>query len=207
MTKKSYYESIKGDLEGFGGNPVADVGKILTLVQGLRVPEKDRLKHEAAAENIVRFLTLKANRRCTQTITGVWPDSDIVVLTKEKNGTLKAFALLNCKTSDHSRNDAVLFWALALRDNNIKYCLLTQDLDNRFTKGDLDSHVSSLRRKAEAYLDRVYSTNPATAECSQVKRVDFNARHGADSLLDDLRRWRQDVVPDFSSSPLADLAH
>jgi hypothetical protein len=265
VTKRSYYESIKSDLKGFGGNPVADVGRILTLVQGLRVSEKelmevvqdiyithyqvvngadankarqswvaasgnnfedfmrhfindnlntegilavkgDRLKHEPAAENIVQFLTLKANRRCTQTITGVWPDSDIVVLTKEKNGTLKAFALLNCKTSDHSRNDAVLFWALALRDNNIKYCLLTQDLDNRFSKGDSDPQVSSLRRKAEAFLDRVYSTNPATTECSQVKRLDFKTHRGADSLLDDLRRWRQDVVPDFASSSFVDLA-
>jgi hypothetical protein len=95
-------------------------------------------------------------------------------------------------------------WALALRDNNIKYCLLTQDLDNRFTKGDSDPQVSSLRRKAEAFLDRVYSTNPATTECSQVKRLDFTTPHGADALLTDLRRWRQDVVPNFTTNALAE---
>jgi hypothetical protein len=117
--------------------------------EGILAVKGDRLRHEPATLNIVEFLTLRANRRCTQTTTGVWPDSDIVVLTKEKAGTLKVFALLNCKTSDHSRNDAVLFWALALRDNNIKYCLLTQDLDNRFTRGDSDPQVSSLRKKAE----------------------------------------------------------
>ena len=261
MNASRYYDSIKGELSNFGENAVADVGKIMTLVQSVKVPPNDvmkvvqyiyithyqavkgedankarqswvaasgnnfeefmrhfinanlntegilavkgdRLRQNPKAANIVRFLTLKANRRCTQTTTGVWPDSDIVVLAREATENLKAFALLNCKTSDHSRNDAVLFWALALRDNNIKYCLLTQDLDNRFSKGDSDPQVSSLRRKAEAFLDRVYSTNPATAECSQVKRLDFSTPHSADALLTDLRRWRQDVVPNFTSNAL-----
>ena len=172
--------------------------------EGILAIKGDRLRTCPKAENLVRFLTLKANRRCTQTTTGVWPDSDIVVLTKDKTDNLKAFALLNCKTSDHSRNDAVLFWALALRDNNIKYCLVTQDLDGRFDRGDDDPQVSGLRKKAEAFLDRVYSTSPTTKECSQVKRLDFQTPHGADSLLSDLRRWRQDVVPDFSSTPLSE---
>ena len=261
QTAQDHYDQIKGELTDFGSNAVADVGKIMTLVQALGLPEKDvmptaqyvyithyqkvnsadanqarqswvaasgnnfesfmrnfinhslngegilavkgdRLKTSPKAANIVSFLTLKANRRCTQTTTGVWPDSDIVVLTREQTGALKAFALLNCKTSDHSRNDAVLFWALALRDNNIKYCLLTQDLDVRFDRGDDDPRVSALRRKAEAFLDRVYSTSPTTTECSQVKRLDFNTPNGADSLLSDLRWWRQDVVPDYSSAPL-----
>lgn len=265
MATPRLYEQIKNDLKGFGDNPVVDVGRILTLVQGLRVPEKevmravqeiyiahyqavkgvdankarqswvtasgnsfetymrnlinhalnaegilamkgDRLRQKPSAENIVGFLTLKANRRCTQTTTGVWPDSDIVVLTRETSGTVKAFALLNCKTSDHSRNDAVLFWALALRDNNIKYCLLTQDLDNKFSRGDDDPLISGLRRKSEAFLDRVYSTNPATVECSQVRRLDFRAPGGADSLLEDLRRWRKDVVPGYSSQALEESA-
>ncbi len=256
MSASNYYSKIKGELTDFGKNAVADVGRIMTLVQSLMIPEKevmkvvqdiyiahyqavngvdankarqswvaasgnnfedfmrhfindnlnaegilavkgDRLRQKPQATKIVEFLTLKANRRCTQTTTGVWPDSDIVVLTKEKTGALKAFALLNCKTSDHSRNDAVLFWALALRDNNIKYCLLTQDLDKRFAKGDSDPQVSNLRKKAEAFLDRVYSTNPTTTECSQVKRLDFRTPGGADSLLMDLRHWRQDVVPNF----------
>ncbi len=261
MNASTCYDRVKSELTDFGKNAVADVGKIMTLVQALDLPEKDvmataqhiyithyqkvntadanrarqswvaasgnnfesfmrnfinhnlnaegilamkgdRLKTIPKAANIVSFLTLKANRRCTQTTTGVWPDSDIVVLTKEKTGTLKAFALLNCKTSDHSRNDAVLFWALALRDNNIKYCLLTQDLDKRFDKGDSDKRVSGLRKKAEAFLDRVYSTSPTTTECSQVVRLDFKTPKGADALLTDLRRWRQDVVPNYSSAVL-----
>jgi hypothetical protein len=255
------YNRLRDQLGDFGRNPVADAGKIMTLVQALELPEKevmtavqyvyithyqhvnaadanqgrqswvaasgnsfesfmrnlinqrltgegilavkgDRLKASPRAANIVTFLTLRANRRCTQTTTGVWPDSDIVVLAKDRADTLKAFALLNCKTSDHSRNDAVLFWALALRDTNIKYCLLTQDLDGRFDRGDGDPRVSSLRRKAEAFLDRVYLTNPSTTECSQVKKLVFNTPTGADSLLNDLRRWRQDVVPDYSNAAL-----
>lgn len=34
-----------------------------------------------------RLSSEKANRRCTQTTTGVWPDSDIVVLAVEKPRT------------------------------------------------------------------------------------------------------------------------
>src|ERR1035437_8108465 len=177
MNASDCYDQVESELTDFGKNAVADVGKIMTLVQALDLPEKDvmptvqyiyithyqkvnaadanqarqswvtasgnnfesfmrnfinlnlnsegilavkgdRLKTSPKAVNIVSFLTLRANRRCTQTTTGVWPDSDIVVLTREKTGTLKAFALLNCKTSDHSRNDAVLFWALALSRND-----------------------------------------------------------------------------------------
>jgi hypothetical protein len=170
--------------------------------EGILAIKGDRRKQSPAAINIVKFLTLRANRRCTQTTTGVWPDSDIVVLTKDESGTLKAFALLNCKTSDHSRNDAVLFRALALRDNNIKYCLLTQDFDKKFTRGNSDPKASSLRKKTEAFLDTVYSTNPTTIESSQVRRLDFSNQAGADSLLYDLRRWRQDVVPDYAAETL-----
>lgn len=168
--------------------------------EGILAVKGDQLRNKPRAREIVRFLTLDAKRRCTQTTTGVWPDSDIVVLTKEKGGRLKAFALLNCKTSDHARNDAVLFWALALRDNNIKYCLVTQDLDKKFVKGD--DEASSLRKKAEAYLDRVYSTHLDTSECSQVRKLDFTQADGAEQLFSDLRIWRQEVVPDFSDGPI-----
>jgi len=170
--------------------------------EGILAVKGDRIRNNPKASSIVSFLTLKANRRCTQTITGVWPDSDIVLLTECSRQRLKAFALLNCKTSDHSRNDAVLFWALALRDNNIRYCLVTQDLDNRFVKGDDDPQISSLRRKCEAYLDRVFTTNPNTQECPQVRKIDFTTAHGADSLLSDLRIWRMDVVPDCIQGPI-----
>jgi|GEM_PF-1465659 len=170
--------------------------------EGILAVKGDRMRNNPKASNIVSFLTLKANRRCTQTITGVWPDSDIVLLTECSTMRLKAFALLNCKTSDHSRNDAVLFWALALRDNNIKYCLVTQDLDNRFVKGDDDLQISSLRKKCEAYLDRVFTTNPNTQECTQIRKIDFTSSNGADSLLNDLRLWRMDVVPDCIERPI-----
>jgi hypothetical protein len=171
--------------------------------EGILAIKGDRLRNHPKAKDIVEFLTLKANRRCSQTTTGVWPDSDILVLTLDKKNNLKTFALLNCKTSDHSRNDAVLFWALALRDNNIKYCLMTQDLDKRFVKGDDHPQISSLRRKSEAYLDRVYTTNTATSECSQVRILDFTTPEGTEAFLDDLKTWRKEVVPDFLDAPLS----
>ena len=172
--------------------------------EGILAVKGDRLRKKKKAKELVQFLTLTAKRRCTQTTTGVWPDSDIVVLTKDKESKLKAFALLNCKTSDHSRNDAVLFWALALRDNNIRYCLVTQDLDNRFVKGDDDKEISNLRKKSEAYLDRVFTTNPLTEECAQIRKLDFSQSTGAESLLTDLRAWRKAVVRDFLEAPIGE---
>lgn len=121
-----------------------------------------------------------------------------MLLTKERSKRFKVFALLSCKTSDHSRNDAVLFWALALRDTGIKYCLVTQDLDNRFVKGDTDPLISNIRRKSEAYLDRTYTTNPRTIECAQVQKLDFSQSPENNPLLVDLLRWQRDVVPDCS---------
>lgn len=165
--------------------------------EGILAVKGDRLRKNEKARDIVEFLTLKASRRCTQTNTGVWPDSDIVVLTKGKNNNLKTFALLNCKTSDHSRNDAVLFWAIELRQKNIKYCLVTQDLDNKFIKGDYDKRISEFRKKSEAYLDRVFTTNPLTEECSQIRKLDFTKPDGAETLFNDLRVWRKEVVPNF----------
>jgi hypothetical protein len=237
MTVAECYDKVKAELTGFGKNAVADVGKIMTLVQASDLPEKDVMlitQHiyithfqkvnaadanqarqswvTASGNNFESFIRIFINQNLNaEGILAVKGDrlrnnpkaADIVVLTKEKTtGAVKAFALLNCKTSDHSRNDAVLFWALALRDTGIKYCLVTQDLDKRFDKGDNDNRISALRRKAEAFLDRVYSTSPSTTECSQVKKLVFNTPHGADSLLIDLRRWRQDVVPDYSSAVL-----
>lgn len=170
--------------------------------EGILAIKGDRLTRKPMAGEIVDFLTLRARRRCTQTSTKVWPDSDIVVLTKDSDGRLKVFALISCKTSDHGRNDSVMFWALALRETNIKYCLATMDLDNRFQKGDSDPGVSGHRKKAEAYLDRIYSTNPTTTECPQVFRLNLNQQNGASALLEDLRRWRKEIVPNFIDVPV-----
>ena len=171
---------------------------------GILAVKGDKLLGNPRAEDIVKFLTLQANRRCTQTTTGVWPDSDIVVLTKEKPGRLKVFALLSCKTSDHSRNDAVLFWALALRNTGIKYCLVTQDLDDRYVRGDNDPRISNIRRKSEAYLDRVYTTNPLTVECTQIRKLDFAQSTNENPILSDLIKWQQDIVPNCSSESISE---
>ena len=44
MAPSRYYERIKDNLKDFGSNPVADVGFIMTLVQGMKIPEKDVMK-------------------------------------------------------------------------------------------------------------------------------------------------------------------
>ena len=44
MATPRLYQKSRDDLQGFGDNPVADVGRILTLVQGLKVPEKEVMR-------------------------------------------------------------------------------------------------------------------------------------------------------------------
>lgn len=39
-----HYEKIKADSKGLGQNAVADVGKILSLVQSMKVPEREVMK-------------------------------------------------------------------------------------------------------------------------------------------------------------------
>lgn len=172
--------------------------------EGILAIKGDKLRKNEKAKNIVQFLTLETKRRCVQDSTGVWPDSDIVLLTEDQAGQIKAFALLSCKTSDHSRNDAVLFWALAMRNNNIKYCLMTKDLDNKFVKGDNNPRISLIRKKCEAYLDRVYTTNLKTEECSQIRILDFNNKKKIDDFLGDIRSWRREVVPDCNQSAISE---
>lgn len=46
--------------------------------EGILAVKGDRLRQKPQAIKIVEFLTLKANRRCTQTTTGVWPVSGIL---------------------------------------------------------------------------------------------------------------------------------
>src|ERR1039458_2616722 len=41
MNASDYYDQVKSELTDFGNNAVADVGKIMTLVQALDLPEKD----------------------------------------------------------------------------------------------------------------------------------------------------------------------
>lgn len=149
---------------------------------------------------LVEFITLRAHRRCVQENTGVWPDSDILLITKNSLNKFKVFSLLNCKTSDHSRNTAVMFWALALRDLGIKYALVTQDLDNRYTKGH--DRPSMIRRLSEAYLDAVFSTNPETSECSQVIKLDFTTQNGASILVEMLKDWRKAIISDYLDAHL-----
>lgn len=200
QAKQSWVVASGNNFESFVRNFINDS----LNSEGILAIKGDHLHKSKKARDIVEFLTLKANRRCTQTTTGVWPDSDIVVLTKDKNNNLKTFALLNCKTSDHSRNDAVLFWAIELRPKNIKYCLVTQDLDNRFVKGDFNQRISNIRKKSEAYLDRVFTTNPLTEECSQIRRLDFTKSDGAESFLNDLRNWRKEVVPNYIDDTISE---
>ena len=44
MSVSSYYDKIKGELTYFGKNAVADVGRIMTLVQGLKISEREVMK-------------------------------------------------------------------------------------------------------------------------------------------------------------------
>jgi len=182
--RQSWVTASGGDFEGFVRNHINEV----LNTRGIIAIKGDALKKMAKKDNqiqeIIKFLMLPNKRRCTQTELKVWADSDVIVLTKNNEGTWKVLAVISCKTSDHSRNTSVLFWSLAFVQLGIKYFLATQDLDQQF-KEECKKAIKKQRRLFEAYCDRVFSTNPSTKYCSQVKSLIIR-RNGSSDLTDEL---------------------
>lgn len=182
--RQSWVTASGGDFEGFVRNHINEIlnDKGIIAIKG------DSLKKMAKGNNhiqeIIDFLMLPNKRRCTQTELKIWADSDVIVLTKTKDGQWKVLAVISCKTSDHSRNTSVLFWSLAFVQLGIKYFLATQDLDNQFIE-ECEEATKKQRRLFEAYCDRVFSTNPSTKYCSQIKSL-IVRKDGSSDLTDEL---------------------
>jgi hypothetical protein len=135
---------------------------------------------------------LPARRRCVQESFQAWPDNDIMLLTRsgatspDGEERIVVFAILSCKTSFHARETESCFWALATRDTGVRMGLVTQD-----RSGELGScaRPTKARMLLEAYFDRVFSTNPRTRPCAQIRPFE--------ELFAEARRWRQDVAPEL----------
>lgn len=168
--RQSWVVASGGDFEGYTREHINETlnGFGIVAIKG------DLLKKMAEGNphinEIIQFLMLPNKRRCTQTELKIWADSDVIVLSKTKEGQWKVLAVISCKTSDHSRNTSVLFWAMAFVQLGIKYYLATQDLDNQFNE-ECKKAQKKQRRLFEAYCDRVFSTNPSTKHCSQIKSL------------------------------------
>ena len=97
-----------------------------------------------------------------------------------------AFSVLSCKTSFHSRETESCFWAVVTRDTGLRMGMVTQD---RKRELGTCAHPTKARMLLEAYFDRVFSTNPLTNNCAQIRPFD--------EIFDEARRWRRDVAPGY----------
>lgn len=185
--RQSWVVASGGDFEGYIRNHINQVlnSKGIVAIKGDRL--RQLAKNSKRIQELIKFLTLPAKRKCTQTSVDVWPDNDILVLTKLDNSTWRILASISAKTSSHSRNTSVLFWSLAVSPLGIKYFLATQDRDGQFIKKCASLHVNQERKLFEAYCDRVFTSNPDANYCSQVKSLvirDDGSSELTDELLD-----------------------
>ncbi|MCL5072317.1 MAG: BsaWI family type II restriction enzyme [Actinobacteria bacterium] len=191
--RQSWVAASGGDFEGYIRNHINQV----LNPKGIIAIKGDRLKHlgkkSQKIKELIKFLTLPAKRRCTQTSVDVWPDNDILVLSRTKDNIWRVLASISVKTSSHSRNTSVLFWSLAIRSLGIKYFLATQDRDNQFIKDCTADNVNQERKLFEAYCDRVFTSNPQASYCSQVKSLILR-NNGTSELSDELLELRNQVL-------------
>ena len=191
--RQSWVVASGGDFEGYIRN---HINQVLNL-EGIVVIKGDRLKqlgkNSKKIQELIKFLTLPAKRKCTQTSVDVWPDNDILVLLKTEDNTWRILASISAKTSSHSRNTSVLFWSLAVSSLGIKYFLATQDRDSQFVKKCTSDNVNQERKLFEAYCDRVFTSNPIASYCSQVKSLILRD-NGSSELTDELLELKRQIT-------------
>lgn len=191
--RQSWVVASGGDFEGYIRNHINQVlnSHGIVAIKGGKL--KQLGKNSQKIKELIRFLTLPAKRRCTQTSVDVWPDNDILVLLKKDSNTWRILASISAKTSSHSRNTSVLFWSIAVSALGIKYFLATQDRDNQFTKECTSKNVNQERKLFEAYCDRVFTSNPQANHCSQVKKLVLSD-DGSSELTDELLELKKQII-------------
>lgn len=191
--RQSWVVASGGDFEGYIRNHINQVlnSEGIVAIKGDRL--KQLGKNSKKIQELIKFLTLPAKRKCIQTSVDVWPDNDILVLLKIEDNTWRILASISAKTSSHSRNTSVLFWSLAVSSLGIKYFLATQDRDGQFVKECVSDSVNQERKLFEAYCDRVFTSNPDASYCSQVKSLILRD-DGSSELTDELLELNKQVV-------------
>ncbi|MBI2862082.1 MAG: hypothetical protein HYX89_04610 [Chloroflexi bacterium] len=195
QARNSWVSASGGSLQRFVVNHINDrlasKGILASTEQSLhRLPVPD-------FERVTEFLSLPARRRCQQSPLGLWPDTDVIVLTMNSQGPWQVIAIISCKTSLRERWQESTFWALATRDLGIKYAFVTEDPELELGTCERPRRA---RRALEAYMDRTYSMNPRTSMCSQILPLFVD---GASALCNDLERWREDIVTDAYKAPIS----
>jgi len=169
--RQSWVVASGGNFEGYLRNHINEVLNPYGIIAIKGDKLKKLAKRSKKIKEIVKFLTLPAKRKCTQQSVDVWPDNDILVLATIDKITWRIIASISAKTSSHSRNTSVLFWAIVVRELGVKYFLATQDRDEQFIKKCTSNKVNQERKLFEAYCDGVFTSNPNAAYCSQVKSL------------------------------------
>lgn len=200
--RQSWVVASGGDFEGYIRNHINQVlnSEGIVAIKGDRL--KQLGKNSKKIQELIKFLTLPAKRRCTQTSVDVWPDNDILVLSRTENNTWRILASISAKTSSHSRNTSVLFWSLAVSSLGVKYFLATQDRDGQFVKECTSNSVNQERKLFEAYCDRVFTSNPQASYCSQVKSLSLRD-NGSSELTDELLELKKQIAGKSPGRPVS----
>lgn len=145
------------------------------VVRGNSEGLKTIIKDNDLISEIIDYNRLPVKRPCDQKQLMDYPDSDLMILTKNKN-TWRLLGIINCKISFHSRHTMVTFWGLAIRiSSNIKYLLVTEDKDQyhperpRSELGRSCSESTATRRLLESFVDKIYIIKPYNLQDQQLQ--------------------------------------
>jgi hypothetical protein len=156
-------------------------------ILALSAPEMDRLDSGLREKLMVHF-----RRPCSEQPLPVWPDNDVIIVSKTTNGW-QPFAVASCKTSLHARLTESLFWTIATKQQKpVKCVFVTLDLDLEF--GECAKPTRQARISAETFFDRVYSLNQQTEKCPVFRPFE--------DICADLRRWRGELVKNALAQPV-----
>ncbi|MBM4079010.1 MAG: hypothetical protein FJ272_06000 [Planctomycetes bacterium] len=156
-------------------------------ILALSAPQLDRV--DASLRD---RLTLRIKRPCSEQPLPVWPDNDVLVVSKTANGW-QPFAVISCKTSLHARLTETLFWSVITKQQlPLKSLFVTLDLDLEF--GECAKPTRDARVLAETFLDRTYSLNQKTVKCATFRPFA--------EIPVDLKRWRAELVKGAVAKPV-----
>lgn len=143
----------------------------IIVLKGTKKALEDYFGSESAAQQIVDFNRLPVKRPCDQRQLEDYPDTDLLVLTRE-DSNWRVLALISCKVSFHSRHTMVTFWGLAIRiSSHIPYVCVTEDSDIYRGKpselGVSCSRPTAARRLLESFTDGIYIAKQYTSHDSR----------------------------------------
>ena len=173
-------------------NPLLNERNIF-VIKGSFKELRHVLQDDSLADQIIEYSKLPVKRPCDQKQIEDYADADLFVVYKDAS-KWRVLGIISCKVSFHARHTEVASWGLAIRtSSNMKYVCITEDADiysgKKSELGVSCSEPKATRRILESYTTRVYV----------IKK--YSSTEGS-QLIDDVKRFRQELLKTTSSSRL-----